>query len=1213
MIEAPRVRPSSRSVVGVLTATVAAVAALGLFGPQPTDAEVGAAYIDTGVLTTVGADTGNAFALTACPRGSIATGAQAQESQPGWAGMYSLLCRQITATGLSSGVRATQARGTDWVFTTPLAQVACPAGQVITGMHLVLADPVAPALSETHLRCGAFEIVSGVPRVGGSSSEVRSSFTAGGAAVGAGSFDCAQGQFVIGFEGRQSAGLDRFTPHCARLSATTLVAELAVGTWAMPSTGFALAVRSAGGTAPTVISSGVPTPLWPGTYDTDLVVPQDVRPEWVDAARTGSCVGAVLSEGASATCTITLNGRPDSAVAVDAPESATTGTAVGVTIHSANVGPAAGTPTIALDATLPFIVDWPAACVLTTATTCTLAPLAAAAAPGLSGGARDVFASISFAGEGVTTLTASVSTPGDAYPWNDVAVADISVSPVETTTSAPSTTGPPPPATTITPPGDAPPTGTSPNEPMASAAPTSSIDGGPATTPPDESTPTSTKSNGTSTSGGTTKTTTTKTTTNTTNTTTNTTAAPHDTSTGAGPPSTGSSNGSSAARTPSSAAATATSTPNSTAHPTPSIIETEPGGDTALGAEPGTARASGTASATTANGIAAPQLTDAGELPEIDPGTGSALGPDGSRLGSQTEIGPGTISVTGDGIAMQVTTRDPRADSTTGVVVWAGKEAEVTGTGFAPSTSVSVWMFSAPRQLGSVAVGADGSFLGRLIVPADVPSGEHTIQVTGVTAGGERRAVNAGVVIAGADATFAPYLATANAEEVMGIAGQALAVVIIAGGAMALRSSRSRRRASRDAAALTGASGDTGEVDNATMLAPVDFEIEGTEDGDMAWGDASRSWRWPWTSWVDERAGHAERRLATKMPLLGRVLADGDFLRAALGGMWVVMPVLGVVLGSVWTVQVSGEVLPPSTWLLSAILVLGILDAGSGLVALATFASGAVVSGGVDSASALRGLLGLGVLAFGVSLTAGSLRPLRYEPDEGEHSRWVRAADVAVGSLFGAWTAELMVQALPGMLGLDVPIARAASRIAWVALGALLLRFAGEAAVQHLYPRRLTVSVATDLPEPTRSRMLIAMLVRVALFTLITAAITGTGPLLWIATLIFAVPQVLMAFADDLPNGAMLYRYVPRGVLMLTIVMVAEFAWATWLSDNLANPSQVVSAGFVLLLLPSTLFLIANLVVREGPDWPLRWTLRVSGLVVVVFALLFSRWSLWSA
>jgi len=83
--------------------------------------------------------------------------------------------------------------------------------------------------------------------------------------------------------------------------------------------------------------------------------------------------------------------------------------------------------------------------------------------------------------------------------------------------------------------------------------------------------------------------------------------------------------------------------------------------------------------------------------------------------------------------------------------------------------------------------------------------------------------------------------------------------------------------------------------------------------------------------------------------------------------------------------------------------------------------------------------------------------------------------------------------------------------------------------------------------------------------------------------------------------------------LMLTIVMVAEFAWATWLSDNLSNPSQIVSFGFVLLLLPSTLGLIANLVVRDGPDWQLRWTVRVSGLAVVVFALWFSRWSLWSA
>lgn len=68
------------------------------------------------------------------------------------------------------------------------------------------------------------------------------------------------------------------------------------------------------------------------------------------------------------------------------------------------------------------------------------------------------------------------------------------------------------------------------------------------------------------------------------------------------------------------------------------------------------------------------------------------------------------------------------------------------GSGYKPGSTIDVWMFSTPSYLGSLTVGADGSFSGQLNVPA-LSAGEHTLQLNGVSSGGSARTMNIGVVL----------------------------------------------------------------------------------------------------------------------------------------------------------------------------------------------------------------------------------------------------------------------------------------------------------------------------------------------------------------------------------------------------------------------------------------------------------------------------------
>jgi LPXTG-motif cell wall-anchored protein len=67
-----------------------------------------------------------------------------------------------------------------------------------------------------------------------------------------------------------------------------------------------------------------------------------------------------------------------------------------------------------------------------------------------------------------------------------------------------------------------------------------------------------------------------------------------------------------------------------------------------------------------------------------------------------------------------------------------GASLTVTGTGWLPASSVSVWIESEPVLLKSgVAVDGSGEFTTTVTVPTDIEPGPHTIFATGTTADGE--------------------------------------------------------------------------------------------------------------------------------------------------------------------------------------------------------------------------------------------------------------------------------------------------------------------------------------------------------------------------------------------------------------------------------------------------------------------------------------------
>jgi len=109
------------------------------------------------------------------------------------------------------------------------------------------------------------------------------------------------------------------------------------------------------------------------------------------------------------------------------------------------------------------------------------------------------------------------------------------------------------------------------------------------------------------------------------------------------------------------------------------------------------------------------------------------------------------------------------------VTLMQSRSATVSGDGFQPGTRVDIWLFSTPTLLGSVEVGADGSFVGDVYLDSRIAAtGEHTLQLQGVGEDGYVKAANMGVLVD--DATVA---ATATGEQSLNLIWWVFAAAVL--------------------------------------------------------------------------------------------------------------------------------------------------------------------------------------------------------------------------------------------------------------------------------------------------------------------------------------------------------------------------------------------------------------------------------------------------
>jgi hypothetical protein len=348
---------------------------------------------------------------------------------------------------------------------------------------------------------------------------------------------------------------------------------------------------------------------------------------------------------------------------------------------------------------------------------------------------------------------------------------------------------------------------------------------------------------------------------------------------------------------------------------------------------------------------------------------------------------------------------------------------------------------------------------------------------------------------------------------------------------------------------------------------------------------------------------------ASKMsPMLGRVLIDGTYLRSLIGVLWLVLPLLGVVAGVGAAANVDFNAVMPSLAWLTLIVVIGSLDATTGFITATTFGIAVVAGGGIDSADSVRGLLGIWVFSFAVPMLASASRPFRRKDAVGLAGIWDRTADFVLIVLFGAWAAGSMFSALPGLTGFRPAFADSVGHIETAVLLALVTRFIAENLAVIATPARLRELSQVTLADESKVQVVLSSLARTASFVFVAIVFIGNNWALWTGAALYLLPKLVALVDDKFPNVEFLHRYMPRGILKVTVMMLIARWWGQILTSNIEEAYKMLTFGFVFLGMPGFLTTVFGWFGRSSSQpWKQNWFTRIGGLIVLVIGILIVR------
>lgn len=335
-----------------------------------------------------------------------------------------------------------------------------------------------------------------------------------------------------------------------------------------------------------------------------------------------------------------------------------------------------------------------------------------------------------------------------------------------------------------------------------------------------------------------------------------------------------------------------------------------------------------------------------------------------------------------------------------------------------------------------------------------------------------------------------------------------------------------------------------------------------------------------------------------------RTISDSTYVRASLGNIWFLLPILGMVGGVAASHSTGGLPLPPTTFEFTALMTIGIFDAFAGFVGFMVFFAWVLLTGHFTSYHAASGVVGLGIMWFGGPQLAHTFRKVStWDQEPTKAKRWWRIfGDVIVLSVVGGFLLGKMVSIMPYTTGYQVPIVNHETLITLVAIGAFAIRAISESLVVHNFRDRLEAMPEPHLEKQPLISTLLAFVVRTAAAFVVLWAFLGNQVATYIVLVLFLSFEWIASLGDRFPESTFFARVTPRNLFKLALVILVAELLLRALTPHFA--STRIATGWIFVFL--TLFTVLLLLLEQfkGKPWPEVWLVRFLGATSVVFFVL---------
>ena len=514
-------------------------------------------------------------------------------------------------------------------------------------------------------------------------------------------------------------------------------------------------------------------------------------------------------------------------------------------------------------------------------------------------------------------------------------------------------------------------------------------------------------------------------------------------------------------------------------------------------------------------------------------------------------------------------------------------------------------------------------------IPPETPSGFHQIQIevsddSGVVSsktilfcknllGEIKWDNNCPDVVEAAQGFMKPYDPMDNPEDTQStqVAAFALLASLAAGKAASNNKNSGSKSGENSDATDENSRDDYEESEDSEDLASVGaggLALIKRKDG---WGDRSKTWRIKRTDSVDLGWKRFAESISSFSPLAARTFGDGSYLRAMVGSLSTLLYPVALGLGIYALIDSNLQALPPATWVVIAIALLGTIDAAAGLLASATFVIGVAVSGNIFSREEVLTVAGLSIIFFAPALLASAIRPIR-RLISGADDRWERITDYALVGLLSFWSIEKIVGALNGLSGLKLPISADARQIALIVAIAITLRVIMEDLATYAYPVRLE-KVSPDYKDPSTFQQVISLEFKTFLFVTLAIPFVGFNIQLALGTFFFLLPSILgLTVGDKYPKLPVIGRILPKGALKIVAMVFIGSIFANWAEGLFEKPEDFIPWSFVLLAIPGLFLKFAgDLSQKPKNDWRRtdfgRTVYRVGGIGIYILIVQMVR------